>query len=77
MRMSESICQQIMNNKFYFLLIYIEFQFFLDPFLATKINRIYFQQITDSKDTTINHLFYLIGSYFQLRFRTPLSVYSQ
>ena len=26
MRMSESICQQIMNNKFYFLLIYIELQ---------------------------------------------------
>ena len=47
MRMSESICQQIMNNKFYFLLIYIEFQFFLEPFLATKINRIYFQQITE------------------------------
>ena len=32
MRMSESICQQIMNNKFYFLLIYIEFQFFLEHF---------------------------------------------
>ena len=75
MRMSESICQQIMNNKFDLLFIHIEFRLLLDSLLAMKINGVCLQHISDTQKRTVDHLVYRIRSNLQFFFQISLSIY--
>ena len=65
MRMGESICQQIMNDEFYFLFVHIKFHLLLDSLLAMEINGIHLQQVPDTKKRAVDHFIHRIRSNFQ------------